>query len=363
MIDSNYKILTPQDFTAMVRSLNLRNFYFPSLFPMQQTYDLTWRAVEAQRGQHIAGDFVSRGASYPEKTREVFSKIQGEIPKIAAKRVKGEDEINKFNIMLRYLGNDPQKRELINLIFEDIDFVYNSVQSRIEWYALQQISKGKVSLSLDNNNSAITEANIDYDMESWQKLGAATTWTDVSNADPFKDFRNIVEDAEDKGISLKYVFMNKKTWSQFSMIEEVIKRCATFERNVTGTAYSPSLTQANNALKSDATLNGLEIILLDQKVTIEKADGSRVTANPFENNVCLFSETSTLGNTFWMRPADMDVQGTAGYKVLNGATVVKQYGDEEPIREVTSASANAIPAWTESTRSYLLKTNNTSWDL
>ena len=363
MIDTNYKILLPQDFQAMVQSLNLNDFYFPRLFPLRQTYDLTWRTAEGTRGRHVAGDLVARGASYPENTREVFSRLQGDIPKTAIKRTKDENDIIKFNLMLQNAGSDANKRALINLIFEDIDYVYQGVQARLEWYALQTISTGKVQLTMDNNNSAVTEADIDYDLESWQKNGVQTSWNSTQSADPFIDFKNIVKDARSKGISLKYCFMNMDTWNQFSMTEQVIKRSATMAQNLTSTATEPSLEQVNSILRRVPYLNGLQIIVLDQDITVEKADKTWVTGNPFVDNVCLFSESNTLGETFWVRPADADVQGTAGYKVLNRATIVKQYGEEEPIRETTSASANAIPVWKGSTRSYLLKTNNTSWDL
>ena len=78
--------LTEKDMQAVVNTYNLKDLYYPTLFPVKRTEFLTWKMLEGQAGLRIAGDLVARGASIPKKTREAISRIQGDIPKIAVSR-------------------------------------------------------------------------------------------------------------------------------------------------------------------------------------------------------------------------------------------------------------------------------------
>ena len=140
-----------------------------------------------------------------------------------------------------------------------------------------------------------------------------------------------------------------------------MKLCASFAANALGISQTPSLQQVNATLAGLAYLRGLQIVVIDQDITIEKADGSRLTGNPFADNVVMFSETKVLGNTYWKKPADMNIKGSVALKALNGHTCVKKYSTEEPLQEVTVGLANAFPAWLSSSRSFLLDVAHTSW--
>ena len=120
--------------------------------------------------------------------------------------------------------------------------------------------------------------------------------------------------------------------------------------------------QVNAAMAKLPYLRGLQIVIIDQDITIELADGSRpFSGNPFANDVVMFSETKVLGNTFWKRPADANVAGSVSIKAMNGHTLIKKFAEEEPLEEITMGIANAFPAWIASQRSYLLDTSHTSW--
>ena len=107
----------------------------------------------------------------------------------------------------------------------------------------------------------------------------------------------------------------------------------------------------------------MQIIVIDQDITIELADGSRNTGNPFEDDVILFSESKVLGNTWWKKPIDAKkLPGSVAEKVMHGHTLVKKFSNEEPVQEVTQGIANAFPAWNLAGRSVLMQTNATSWN-
>ena len=357
--------LTERDMQAVVNTYNLRAFYYPTLFPLKETYSLTWKTLEATVGLRIAGDLVARGASLDKKTREAISRLQGDIPKIAVKRTKDENELNEYDIMVAMTSANPNLRALVEAWAEDTNFCWQAVANRIEWMALKQISLGKLSITADNNNGPLSEFDADYSIPAAHKKGyqaGSSSWATSNSAKPISvDFKYIVKTAKAEGINLKYAFMNLDTFAEFAETAEVIKLCSSWAVNLAGVAYTPSVEQANKALAGIPYLNGLQIRVIDQEITIEKKDGTRVTANPFENDVVMFSESEVLGNTFWKAPADSKLQGSKALKAQNGHTLIKKYSNEEPLEEVTVGLANAFPAWATSQRSYLFDCTHSSW--
>jgi hypothetical protein len=360
--------ITEKDMQAVINTYDLKPYYYPTLFPLKENYSLSWKALEAQAGLRIAGDIVSRGASIDKKTREAIARIQGDIPKIAIKRTKEENELNEYLTMVALTANSPNLRALVDAWAEDAKFCWDGVANRLEWIALRQLSLGKVTLDNGNNSSVVSEFDVDYQLGS-RLLGFQTgssNWGAASTAKPITcDFKKVVKLAksnENGGVSLKYAWMNLDTFALFAETDEVIKLCASFASNALGIAYTPSLEQVNAALRGLAYLNGLQIVVIDQDITVELPNGKRETGNPFASNVVLFTESKLLGQTFWMRPADLNLSGTASIKAMNGHTLVKKYSNEEPIEEVTIGLANAFPAWMSSTRSWLMSTDSATWN-
>ena len=148
---------------------------------------MTWKALETQVGLKIAGDLVARGASINKKTREAIARIQGDIPKVAIKRTKDENELNEYEIMVAMTSANPDLRALVEAWAEDTQFCWDGVAARLEWIALQSISLGKVTLTNENNNSVITEYDVDYQIDATQKVGFQTgsaAWN-TTGAKPF----------------------------------------------------------------------------------------------------------------------------------------------------------------------------------
>ena len=125
---------------------------------------------------------------------------------------------------------------------------------------------------------------------------------------------------------------------------------------------SPSVEQVNATLAKLPYLYGLQIGIIDQDITIESAEETFTTGNPFEDNVVLFSETPTLGNTYYKTPAEMRSKNAAVYKVQNGYTCIKKFSTEDPFGEHTIGFANVFPAWTNSSRCFLMDVANNTWN-
>jgi len=357
--------LVEKDMQAVINTYDLKPYYYPTLFPLRQNYTLTWKALEAQTGLKIAADLVARGVSIDKKTREAISRIQGDIPKIAIKRTKSDEELDDYDVMVAMTSTNPDLRALVEAWAEDTQYCWTGVAARLEWMALQQISLGKITLTKDNNVSVLSEYDVDYQIASEQKVGYQTgsaSW-DTTTAKPIsKDFKNIVKAAKKKGIHLRYAFMNVDTFAKFTDTEEVQKKCASFAINALNLQDTPDVDTVNKTLAKIPYLYGLQIVVIDQDITLELADGTRpYSGNPFADDVVMFSESKQLGYTYWKTPADTKVKGSAALKAMNGHTLIKKFANEEPLEEVTMGIANAFPAWLSSSRTYLLDTANDSW--
>lgn len=362
MIPTLMRGLNERDMNAVVNSYELKEFYYPTLFPLRENYTLTWKTLEAQAGLRIAADLVARGASVDKKTREAIARLQGDIPKISVKRVKDDEALNEYDIMLAMTSQNPDLRAIVEFWAEDTNFCWNAVAARIEWLALTQISLGKIPVTADNNVSVITEYEVDYQIPAERKLGTALAWSNPQTAKPISaDFKAILKKAKKDGISLKFAFMNSDTFANFAECAEVQRIAASFAQNALNIQQTPSVEQVNTALARLPYLKGLQIVVIDQDITLELADGTRKTGNPFADDVVMFSESKVLGTTFWKKPADANVTGSVSIKAQNGHTLIKKFAVEEPLQEVTMGIANAFPAWVTSQRSWLLDTAHTDW--
>ena len=78
MIKTLMRGLVEKDMQAVINTYDLKPYYYPTLFPLKETYTLTWKALEAQVGLKIAADLVARGATIDKKTRDAIARLQGE---------------------------------------------------------------------------------------------------------------------------------------------------------------------------------------------------------------------------------------------------------------------------------------------
>lgn len=355
--------LNERDMQAVVNSYDLNDFYFPTLFPLKEHYTLNWKTLQTTVGLHIAADLVARGASLDAKTRDIIRRLEGDIPKIGIERKKDENELNEYDIMVAMTSGNPDLKALVDAWAEDTKYCWTGVASRIEWMALYQISHaGVLQVTSENNAHVVTEYNADYQIPADQKVGTSVAWTNPSTAKPVSvDLKNAVKNARAKHFRPKFAFMNQETFNNMVETEEVQKVCASYAANALNVQQIPGLAEVNAAFAKLPYLYGLQVVIIDQEITMEFSDGSRTTVNPFATNVVCLTENQVLGTTFYKTPIDMKLQGTAAIKVMNGPTCIKKFANEEPVEEVTQGVANAFPAWAGSERTWHIDTKNATW--
>ncbi len=358
--------LNEKDMGAVIHTYDLKAYYYPTLFPLKENKTLTWKTLEAQAGLKIAADLVSRGATIPKKTREAIARLQGDIPKLSISREKLEDELEEYDLLVAMASTDADLQAIVEFWAEDTKFCWDGIAARAEWIALQSISLGQVKFTNSNNAAVVTEYDVNYQMPAANKIGVSISYSAGTNAKPLTvDFPKAIKLGKKLyGAKYQYAFMNPDTFEHLTSQEEVWKKCASYIQNATGNADVPDLAAVNGYLaKKKETYRGLQIIIIDQDITIELANGERITANPFADDVILFSETKVMGKTYWKKPIDAKpLPGSVAVKTMHGHTLVKKYSEESPVKEVTEGIANLFPAWTGAGRSILMQTNSTTWN-
>ena len=351
--------LNEKDMQAVLHTFDLKPYYYPTIFPLRETKFLTWKQLEAQAGLKIAADIVARGATIPRKTHRPC--LQGRIPRFAIACQRQEDALMEYS-MWQAMANDVSKRKMVSFVVDDMKFCWDGVASRLEWLALKSISLGKVNL---NNAAVVSEFDADYQIPSAQKIGVATSYAGATNGTPFtNDFPKALAIGKKMGVTYKYAFMNVDTFTKLATQEETIKRTSTLVQSLTDIKDAPDAATVNAFLsKQKEKYKGLQIVVIDQDITIEHADGTRTTGNPFEDDVILFSESKQLGNTFWKRPVEAkDMSGDVSVKAMRGHTLIRKYSNLSPVTEITEGITNAFPAWNLARRSLLMQTNATTWN-
>ncbi len=355
--------LNEKDMQAVVNSLTLNAFYYPSLFPFKFSPTLTWKAIQADFGVPVAADVVAFNSSAIKKTRQIVSRLSGDIPKIEISREKEESDLNDYYQLLHYANTTEGTKAILDWIYNDVEFCYTGVNARLEWLALQALSLGKIALSKTNNAGVVTETVVDFLVPTANKSGVAVTWTSGHSATgvPITNIRAIVKAAKTAGHPVKYMLMDQDTFDVMCLQDSVIKFAATWVLNATSLAATPTLAQVNAALSAS---NLPTIIIMDSYVAIELETGVRSTVNPFTTGVVTFIPDLIVGNTYHAPLADELVAESTALKVKRGPVLIKKYSVEEPsIREVTKGLANAFPVWASAQQSYLMYALDTSWSL
>lgn len=363
MIKTQMLGLTTETLQAKISQYTLKPYYYPTLFPLKQSFSLSWKTLEMQTGLKVAADLVARGARLDAKTREAINSISGQIPKIGTKRVMSEDDMYTYRLMLN-MGK-PDVTALMNAWANDTQFVWDAVASRKEWIMLRTISQGRVTITNDNNNSVISNLDITYPIPTSQKSGffsGSANWATSASALPIsKDMVGVQNAMVALGKRARYAFMNLNTFNLFAQTTEVIKMCQSYTATQIGVSYIPDVATVNAMMTRNPLLRGMQIIVIDTEVTIEKADGTRTTSNPFADNVVMYSDTDILGTTYWMEPVDMQSNATPAIKAMNNGIMIKRYGEEEPLSETTAGIANAFPVWDNFNNCYLQDVKNSTW--
>jgi len=307
--------------------------------PTQST--LTFTGVVGASRIEAAASIVDRGAPSPLRGRGELAKYQGEIPAIKEKFAMREQDYRDF-LSLQALSVDDatKKQQLLDFLFNDTLKAGNAAHKRLDIMALEAISTGKISLTMDNNPDGLVLSNaIDLLMPTGNKKRAAVKWATSATATPITDIVTVVTAARDAGRSFAKILMSPTAFINFAKSTEVINSLVSFNMLQKGAAVA-TLAKVNEYL----TANLLPIIeIVDQAIGIEK-DGKIGAIRPFSDANVSFVPAGNLGtikNAFAIE--QLQPVTHVNYATYNRALISK-WQDNDPWGEFTGVELNAFPA-------------------
>lgn len=350
------KELTRNILGAYVTNLPMNQWYWPTLFPIKRTPSLQYTTLLGERGAPVMADFVSFGSSIPQKRREQVDKVFGEITKTAISRVMDENDYNDY-LALRNQSN-VDLSDILEFAYNDLDFCFKGVMSRLEWLTLQAISSGTVDVTTSNNAGKITTTQIDFGIPSGNQTVAQTAAWDgnASTATPIKDLMNLYRTAKDNGVTPVRTLMRQSDFYDLIAADEVKNTISPilYSGNQT-TNINLGLQQVNAYLQS---IGLPPITIVDQSVQVELNDGSRTSINPWDENQIAMIPALKLGN---MLNAPIAEEGRISFATESKRrnVLLQKYSTVDPFAEVTKGITNSFPQFQLANEVYLMDVSKT----
>ena len=328
--------------------------YWPNFFPVKDVDRLDGKTLIGSVGSRVAAHVISYDAKAPEAGRKALALKYFDIPKIAQSRRKTEKEILEHKITKSLRGVNA----VIEDYFNDLDFVFDSAQARMEWYTLQALSTTTLQLTTTNNPQGIVnETVIDFGMPAANKMCASVIWStgNVATMDPITDFLAVVKAARAKGITFSRMLMTSDTYDLMVPATLFIKY---FANAALAGVTNPITLENINRLLAGYRIPPISII--DTSVGIEAKSGVVTATNPWSTTHITFVPDIKCGDMF-NGPIAEQIEPPDGVLLsMKGNVSMSIRREYNPVSVLTKAECNVFPSWPSVERCFSLYTAHAS---
>lgn len=337
------------------------NRYFTMGTP---TMSLDYATAVGRSRIEAAASVVAHGSEAPLRIRAGLDKYSGEVASIKVKRKMDEADYRNYLVMQKM--DMANSASIIKLIWDDVKYVVDSVNARLDYMCIQALSKGVISLSTTTNPDGIVPGDIDLlvtnklatDAAFLGTTGSTRTWTaaNKTTATIIQDIETVSRNALNTyGIKLGKILMtSEKLWIILNN-DEVQSHLKGAGGIVSGQDARFSLANLNGLL---ASLSLPVIELVDTRIAIE-SDGVRTVSNPWpDKKYVTFAPDGQLGiihNAYAIEQVT-PVQGV-DYATAN-SVLVSKWAQTEPFGEFTRGEIAAFPGLEAADQLYMINTEH-----
>ena len=297
---------------------------------------------------------MALGAPTPLKRRDKLNSYVGDIPKISIMRSLDEVEMKKIEVMIAQ--NRPEE-EIIRRIFDDIPFVINGVDERIEDIFQSELSTG-VGMAVNNIGEQV-RLDMGYTDYADNHKGVSALWTAANSAAgtarPMDDITNLLDQAEKDGNAVINCFADN-TALRAMFANAQVRNYFGFQSNFAGDSSSiPTLSfrQLQELFADEWDINLVRV----RRSTTTEVNGTRTDHKAWANGRMVFTCDERVGSLVYTSVAEESHQDPAAtYQKANDYTLVSKFSDQEPLVEYTKAQAMAVPVLRNVNRIYSLDT-------
>lgn len=356
--------MTDSRLSAYLRENRFDSVYWPTLFPLDYRDELTWESLSATAGANIKADIISYDSSAPEKGREVIGKASGKIAKTAVKRSMREEDLLMYRRLKKGAANSEEKKKILELVFGDVDFVVNAVNSTSEFLALQGLSTGRIYLDKTNNNGLITETAVDLGIQKENKTTVSVVLNETSGSlstfDFLKEVKTVNKAARAKGVKLNHMFMDQDT-IDLILETELVKKAYGYFLTKTHEPFLGTLFQDDlNKLLAKNKLPQISII--DTFLRHEDKNHKRDIFQPWQKGYITFMVEKKAGRMQHGPIAEEEAESVKKYAIQakKEHVLVTKFSTVDPVVEWTKGEGHFFPVLMNPEDIYILNTNSTT---
>lgn len=338
----------------------LKTMFWQTYFPLKPTLTLDWETLSGSSGAPVMADVIEYNASAPLKSRRVVTHAKGDIPAMGLKRKMDAKDYNDYIMYKALSRGDTDKDAILDIVFNDVDFVFSGVMARTEFLCMQALSNGEITLDTSNNNGIVTETAVDFGIPSGNKTAVSTIWATSGSATPLADIRTKVQAIRAEGHVCTKIIMDEAQWAQLIACTEVKDAYAFYQGISIGRIAVPGLDGINNMLRAERQP---QIEIVNSIVRHETQEHVLSSVTPWVAGRVAFVSDTVIGN---MLHGPIAEETSAEIKKIAtvskvGHVFVSKWATLDPFGEFTKAQANAFPVFKDVEQIYLLRTDDTVW--
>lgn len=355
------------DYATQLQALvdtNLEKFkepFFPKYFSMGLPKGTLSYATAIGRSRiEAAAAIVAHGSEAPLRSRAGLQKLTGEVAAIKVKREMEENEYrNWLTLRESRMADEAKKQQIIQLIWNDVKHVIDSVNSRIDIMVKNALSSGNVVITAAANPDGAVMGTIDLLVQadnsgnpgSRNGTGvfdrSSASWA-ATGGDAIADIQAAVDNvAEPNGIEYEKVIITPTKWRQIAQQARTMARFG----------EEPTLDQINNYL-IERKLPYFDIVTGRHSL---ETNGIIANHVPWDNARVAFVPAGTLG-VIHNALAIEEIAPVAGVDyAISGRILVSKWSQTEPFGEFTRGEIAAFPGLEQADQILFVNVENANW--
>lgn len=356
---SNLKMVTSKIMYARLTTSNVVPVRYTDFFKQKRVSTLRWESLVGETGAPVMADVISFDASAPEKSRPVIDRLSGDIPKIAIARKMTEFDYNEYIRLSASVRDNKDLQAVLDYALKDQDACYNGVNARLDWNALQLLSRGGILLDITNNNGIVTAKFVSNGMPEENKVKSTANWSSTTTADGLGDIENVLFKALKAGRSIRYVVMGRMDFVNLTKQKSTTDRLKSWANGTRTFAPTTDVLNAYLEVLSMPT----KIVVIDKPVKFEDRAHNRKLLQAWEPGRIAFVEDLNVGS---MQFGPIAAANSEAYKnefltTEKDGILISKYATMQPFAEWTVAETNAMPVLNDPSGIFTLKTDGTDY--
>lgn len=322
-------------------------YYYDRWFPREYSASGDFSSVETDNSVPMAY-VIDYDSPLPLIKGQAIKIYNGEIPKIGVEIQSTEKKLTELNnLLLR--GDKVGETQAIRILFTPLKKVYLAQKERLEWMALQLLSKGSAETTplVNTGTNVLIESNVPA-----KNLYNPTIIWGQTGYTPLSDLEKIKTDAMERdGNNINKFLIDR---ASFNLIRLSAEAKNLFNPLAAANIPGLNLDQLNAVVSAQY---GYIFEIIEKQVKIQK-NGVDTTLTPWMAGQVVGVEDGALGATVWADLAEsLDKKGGVDYQTAEEFILLRKYKVVHPAYgEFTSSQSRSACVLTSPSSIYRLDT-------